>query len=206
MSSSIQTQIALIKQASETLQNASNYLDMISGDQIQSPECEQLITAIKEHIKISWIIQTQVYVFPSPVLARAPAPHHHQDQQSEDEPIIADAEWPGYIPRSVEMDVSDCDDDNDNSNDNDNGNDDDDLPPMPVLMRRMTSNNLDDSIPSLLPTLSRQSSNYPLPRFGLNDRMLPIMQREDSAMTTLAKQSSFYPLPPSSLQEYSRTT
>ena len=58
MSTPTQTQTTLLNMASEILQNASNYIDSLSGE--NTSERERLINALKMHLEIASVVQRQL--------------------------------------------------------------------------------------------------------------------------------------------------
>lgn len=174
----------LINQMTAELQNISNYIGTLSGNQINSHENRELMVAIKEHLEVSWMVQTQLCAVAIPQLTREPAPHHGARPT---EGLMADAVWPGHNPYWSSMDIEEEEEE-------------EDLPPQCNLERQMTNNNLN----TCHPDAARQNNSYrmsPLHRWhgqGFDDRP-PTMQREDSALTSLARElmnDSIPPMPP----------
>lgn len=146
-----QMQLEQMNQSTTMLQNISNYVDTLSSDQMQTPECQELMNAIKDHIEVSWIVHAQICALSIPVLSRAAVP------QTEDG-LIADGEWQGFNPYSLAMDIE-------NEQDDEEDEDEDNalfLTPH-TLTRQMTRNHLDqDQNDEFMSLLTRQSSIYPL--------------------------------------------
>jgi hypothetical protein len=142
---SYQMQLEQMNQSTTMLQNISNYIDTLTGDQMRTPEHQELMNAIKDHLEVSWIVHAQICAIHVPVLSRAAVP------QTE-EGLIADGEWQGFNPYSLAMDIEDeYDEDNALF-----------LTP-PTLTRQMTRNHLDqDQNDEFMSLLTRQSSVYPL--------------------------------------------
>jgi hypothetical protein len=206
MSTSIQSQIELIKQLTAELQNISIYIDRLTEAEQRSVDYQYLKTVVKEHCEVSCIVRTQIYCLPVPVLEREPVLRNSVQLE---ENLIADGEWRGFSPSSLMDIVTELDDEYDNI-----------LPP-PMLTRQMTNDYLNDPMPEI----TRQYSLYPSQFFGSMsselDNDLSIIGDEDLLPTTLVRELNDDSAPPIQppltsqlsarlplfgVQDYSRTT
>jgi hypothetical protein len=88
----MQIQTDSVKQASAILRDASRLIASLAEHLTITPECGDLIAAIKEHIEIAWVVQTQVYSLPIPELVRTPTTQSIRLARKSDV-LIPDAEY-----------------------------------------------------------------------------------------------------------------
>jgi hypothetical protein len=87
----MQIQTDSVKQASAILRDASRLIASLAEHLTITPECEELVAAIKEHVEIAWVVQTQVYSLPIPELVRTPTTQSISLAQNSDV-LISDVE------------------------------------------------------------------------------------------------------------------
>jgi hypothetical protein len=89
----MQIQTDSVKQASAILRDASRLIASLAEHLTITPECGDLIAAIKEHIEIAWVVQTQVYSLPIPELVRTPTTQSIRLARNNETALVPDAEY-----------------------------------------------------------------------------------------------------------------
>ena len=92
----MQIQTDSVKQASAILRGASRLIASLADHLTITPECEELVVAIKEHLELAWVVQTQVYSLPIPSLVRTPTTQSMRLAGNTETALVPDSEYQTY--------------------------------------------------------------------------------------------------------------